>query len=187
MSDATFRNRREVLDFLRAEGWVVGQSTLYRHADEGKLKCGEGGEYAEAAVRRYAKAWLKQAATGKTEAKGSEDLQREKLQADIEAKREAALSMREKRERESGRWVLRSEAALDLAARAGALQARLKHAVHSKVLDWVALVEGRPTKAQALRQEVEAALDDALADYARQGAFEVVFEKDEQAKEDSHE
>lgn len=174
------RRPADVLRFImeRCEG--ASRTTVFRHASEGLIPRTKAGDFVEAGVLQYVEAQVKAGRLrwkegGGPEAKEAAGLQVKKLEKAIALQDLEERERRIKLERLEGRLISREEAALDLAARAGALDARLRHMVRARVMDWVALVEGKPAKAQDLRHEIELALDDLLADYARQGEFVAEF------------
>jgi hypothetical protein len=65
----------DVLEYLKAGGWMITRTTLYRHQGEGKLAL-RGGAYRIRDVDRYARTWLKQSTTGKRLREQSEEMQR---------------------------------------------------------------------------------------------------------------
>jgi|GEM_PF-5565584 len=185
----------DVLRFIEERCEGASKSTVFRHAKGGLVPRRKDGAFTEAGVLQYIEAqvadgklrWRK---GGEPKAKEAAGLQVKKLEKAIALQDLEEEERRLKLERLKGGLISRDEAALDLAARAGALDNRLRHGVRTKVLDWISVVSGNPNKAQDLRHALEAWLDEALADYARQGEFVVEFEVEEtgeETKEENHE
>ena len=78
-----------------------------------------------------------------------------------------------------GRYILKEQVHLELAARAVTLASGLKTAFEAQHLDLVALVDGNPRKGAALVEKLEAMLDEALNEYSREMEFEVTFEAEQ--------
>jgi len=53
------KNLLEVVDFLKAAGWKVSKSAVYRHRQQGRIGSQGDGGFLVADVERYARDWLK--------------------------------------------------------------------------------------------------------------------------------
>ena len=51
--DIVFKSLLEVWKYLKAEGWHISKSGLYKHREKGLIKAGDGGYYHLKGVRRY--------------------------------------------------------------------------------------------------------------------------------------
>jgi hypothetical protein len=166
---------KEVIRFLETEGYA-STTSVYRHRKEGKLKPDADGSFSEAAVLRYAKANLRQMATG---LKDSEDaaLRQDKLaEAREELIREQTRLARRKREIEEGKWVPKAGVAQDLAMRAVMLKTGLKQLITSSVSDWIHLVGGDPRRAPDLLRAMLEGHERLLSDYARADNITLIIE-----------
>lgn len=176
----------DVLRFIEERCEGASKSTVYRHADSGLVPRLKDGAFTEAGVLQYIEAQVSEGKLrwrkgSEPEAKEAAGLQVKKLENALALQALEEEERRIKLARLKGSLVSREDVALDMAARAGALDSRLKHLVRAKVTEWVSMVEGKPTKAQDLRHEMEKALDDLLADYARPGEFTVEFMEEAEA------
>jgi hypothetical protein len=171
-----FQTIADVLKYLKMAGWKVTKTSLYRHRDEGKLLPKEGGSFLRRDVDKYAKSFLKLQSTGKKARQLEDELQRKKLQAELDN-----LDLEHKRkklqyDRELSKYILREEVDLQLAARAGILDAGLRHWIQSKVADWIRATGGDLKKAGELINLMMRDLDEHINSYALSREYEVVFD-----------
>jgi len=171
-----FKNLTEVTSYLKNEGWQVSQSTVYKHGQEGKIRPDIGKAYSLAAVKRYANRFLVLAKTKQTIS--DEDLQRKKLMAETARVTEQAKLAQIKRMSEEGKYILRSDLFLEMAARAATLEAGLKYMISSKAADWIEMVDGDQKKVGDLIRAMENGLNEGLNEFASTKEFQVVFELD---------
>lgn len=178
------RDWRAVLAYVSENGRKLGKTKLYNDIGLGRLKKQPDGTFKQRDVDRYM-ASLPMAGTPDIVAEKAADRQRRKEEADIRkaesvAEREAFdLAVKK------GRYILKEQVHLELAARAVALATGLKTALEAQNLDLVATVDGNPKKGAALIERMEAILDEAFNEYSREMEFEVTFtaESAEQAGE----
>jgi len=97
----TFKNLREVVAYLKEQGWKISQAGLYKHSGEGKIKSEKDGTYTQKGVMRYAKGFLTTRETKRKE--DDEELQRRKTKAEIALKEEQLKRERIKRMVDEGR------------------------------------------------------------------------------------
>lgn len=173
-----FDNLLAVLEYLKHGGWKAARQSLYRHHDQGKIVAEPDGRFKQRIVDKYAKTFLKQVATGKTVSKNMGDLQRKKLEHELE-------SVRLKNEREQfnydkdrGLYIPRAQMEIEVAARAGVLLAGLRHWITSNAADWIELVGGDVKKVGELINKMGNDLDDHVNIYAGAVEFEAVIEGD---------
>lgn len=102
-----FKNLTEVARFLKGEGWKVSQSTIYKHAREGKIRAEGDGTYTHRAVMTYAKRFLMTRDTRKKIE--DEEIQRKTAKKELELKEERLKQERIKRMREEGKVILRED------------------------------------------------------------------------------
>jgi hypothetical protein len=169
-----FKNRKEVAAFLKKEGWKVSQSTFYEHSKIGMIWPDvEKKRYSLKAVLKYAKTHL--VPMGTMQKKKDEDLQRKKIEAEIEWKQEQARREKIKRQKEEGELIERDRIYLELASRAAVLEAGLKGMIQIRAGEFVALVGGDEQKAAELVREITAEVDLVMNEFATMKEFEVVF------------
>jgi len=153
-----FKTLKEVLSYLKDEGWKVEKSKLY--ADKNKIDRQKDGSYLAADVDRYAKLCL-------SRLDGSDETPvdaAEKLKWEIEFNKQRAKKLELENEVEKGRWLLRSEVSQMFAARAALLKDAVGPAfIHPRVADVIELVGGDQAKAPELiawwLREVEKHMD----------------------------
>lgn len=165
---------RAVLTHVSENGRKLGKTKLYNDIGLGRLKKQPDGTFKQRDVDRYMMG-LPMSGTSDIVAEKAADRQRRKEEADIR-KAEAAA------EREvfdlavkKGRYVLKEQVHLELAARAVTLASTIKTAFEAQNLDLVAAVDGNPKKGAALIERMGAILDEAFNEYSREIEFEVVF------------
>lgn len=139
-----FKNLLEVLDYLKGEKWKISKSTLYEHKRKGLIRPDRDGTYSLRVVQRYAYDYL--ALENIQVKKQEDDLQRRRVSAEIARIEEQTKREKLKREIEEGKYVLREEFELELAARAAVLDTMRQAAIRTRAAERVALVGGDPAK-----------------------------------------
>lgn len=166
---------KEALAHITEElGRKCGKTKLFDDIKAGRLKKQPDGSFRLRDVERYA-ASLPMAGTPDGVAEKAADRQRRKEELEIEEK-----SLKVRREAlklavEEGRYVLKSDVHLELAARAVTLASGLKTAFEARHLDLVDAVGGNPKKGAVLVELLERMLDEELNNYSREMEFEVTF------------
>jgi len=149
-----------VVDYLDAEGWKATKTTVHRHQKEGKLLPGEDGTFQIKDVDKYARTWLKQKSTGKRVSEKMDELQRKKLDLEIQN-----LELEHKRKehsygRDLNRFIPREQMEIELATRAGILDAGLKHMVQARAAEYIRLTGGDTKKVAELIIKMNQDLDE---------------------------
>lgn len=186
-SDKTISTIADVLKYLKSNGWKETKSSLYRHQKEGKLLPRPNGGYLQKDIDKYARTWLKQTSTGKKIQEQMDELQRKKLEKEL-YKLELECKQREfTLEKDQERYVPKEQMELELAARAGILDAGLRHWIQSHVSDWTRLVEGNMKKVGELINLMNHSLDEHMNNYASTREYRVIFDADhgEEPEEDN--
>lgn len=173
-----FDNVDEVIDYLAAGGWVAKKSTIYRHRKEGKLLPKDSGKFRQKDVDRYAQTWLKRQSTGKKVKELEDQLQREILEEELATARERRRKIERENRIAEGKVVDRGEVENWMAARAGILEAGLKHWIQSRVADWIRMSGGDLKKAGELINAMTRDLDEHINNYAQAKEFELVIDGD---------
>lgn len=164
-----------VVDYLAAQGWRANKTTVYRHQQQGKLIPDKDGTYQLKDVDKYAKTWLKQQATGKKVNEAIDALQRRKIDLEIQNQEEDLKRKKWNFEREQKKYIKRDEVELELAARAGILDAGLKHMVKSHAAEWIRLAGGDMARVGELIALVGRQIDEHMNNYAAQMEFDVTI------------
>ena len=168
------RNRVAAVEYLKRNNIRISKTKLYRDADTGKLRVQPDGSILLSDIELYARAYLtpKQKASMNAEI---EALQKEKLELESNRLREQIAKLVWDREKEAGRYLLRSDFEMELAARAAVLQTTLQQMAATKAYDWIAVCKGEHSKAPDMAAMVKAEIDEALNNYASTDSFQVVF------------
>lgn len=172
------RDWRAVLAYVEENGRKLGKTKMFEDIKKGRLKKQPDGTFRQRDVDRYM-ASLPMAGTPDAVAEKAADRQRRKEEADIRKAEADAEARTFDLAVKKGRYVLKDQVHLELAARAGTLSSGLKTAFEAQGLDIVSLVEGNPKRCTALIERLESILDEALNEYSREMEFEVIFTETE--------
>ena len=179
-----FSNTLEVWRFLKAQGYKISKSLVYKHRDEGLLKEDKGNMYSLKGVLRYAKrARLKKdpKAMGVISANDDaqalmalEEIQRERELVELRIKKLKEKELARKVELFEGNWIRKEDFERELVARAVALGTKVRQEVLVRAPELILIVGGD----QARSREFIAAFDDiweaALSEYAKMGSYLVI-------------
>lgn len=160
-------------EYLVSKGYKVSESKIYRDKNAGKITLEQDGKsISTKAVWEYAEEYLE-----KTGVNGQDlsDIQSQKEYASLELKEEQIKKVRFQREKEEGKYILRSEFEKELASRAVVLDAGFRHLFNMRASEWVAIVNGQPDKSSDLLSALNNGLDEQLRAYASLRSFYVVF------------
>jgi hypothetical protein len=171
-----FENLLAVKEYLGKEGWQVSQSGIYKHKKEGKLLPASDGTYRQKDVDKYARTWLKLKSTGKKKQDKLDELQRMKLEKELEKLETENARSKLKFEVEQGKYIEKDRMFLEMAARAGVLDAGLNHWIQTGAADWIRLVDGDLKKIGELINDMNAGKDELLNHYAQTQEFQVIFD-----------
>lgn len=172
---------RAVVEYIAASRRKLGKSKLFEDIRRGRLKKQADGTFRVRDVDRYMVS-LPFSGTPDAVAEKAADRQYRKEESEIRRinavadKEEFRLSV------EKGRYVLKDQVHLELAARAVVLHSGIKTAFEARSLDFIAAVEGNPKKSLALTELLENILDEALHEYSQEMEFEVVFTDDDRER-----
>lgn len=173
----------DVLAYLRESDWKVTKTSLYRHHKEGKLTPRSDGAYSLKDVEKYARTWLKQQSTGKRLQEKTEDLQRRKLEMELKN-----LELENKRRelaygKDLERFVPKELMEIELATRAGILDAGLKHWIQSRAAEWIRAGSGDTKKVGDLINLMNHDLEEHINSYAASLEYQVVIDAEEEVEE----
>ncbi len=176
-----------VLRYLRGLDWRVSRTSLHRHHEEGKLAPRADGLYALRDIDKYARTWLKQKSTGKHIAERLEELQSRKLDLELQN-----LELERKRKelaynKDLDKYVLRSLMEIELATRAGILDAGLKHWVQSRAAEWIRAGGGDTKKVGEVINLMSHDLEEHINSYARLPDYQVIIDAEEDAANEAPE
>ncbi len=183
--DVRLKTIADVLDYL-VVNWKVTKTSLYRHKEQGKLLPQADGTYPQRDVDKYAKTWLKQKSTGKRFSEKMDELQRKKLEQELKN-----LELEHQRKafayaKDEEKYILREQMDIELAARAGILDAGLKHWIQSRAADWIRTVSGDTKKVGELINLMNRDLDEHINSYASTREYQVIIDADEEPETETN-
>lgn len=178
----SFSTLADVLECLERSGWKVTKTSLYRHQKEGKILPGPEGAYLRRDVEKYARTWLKQASTGRRVSDRMDELQRRKLEIELEN-----LELDRKRklnayQKDIGEFISKKQAETDRAILTGILAVGLFRWVDLTAAQVIRLVNGDMQKVGELRFMMRREVEDLLNSYAAPIDFEVVVDAEDDAE-----
>jgi len=185
MSEAlstTFSSTAQVIEYLTNQQRKIAKSKLYADIKSGRLRKRENG-FTQSDVDSYART-LPLMSTPDGQAKAADDLARRKQEAEIKRIEEQAKREQIKRLREEGKLIPREDVEMELSTRAVSLETSLKSAIEVHVLELINAVEGNPNHSHTLINKIEALIDTALNDYAREMEIDVEFSCDDTEESD---
>jgi hypothetical protein len=178
-SDEKYSTEKSILKYLSDNGWKTSKATLNRHIKiERKLLRQVDGTFTQKSIDKYAETWLKKTATGKRLQEGLDELQRQKLEAELKN-----LTLKNDREtfnyeKDRSLYIPREQMEIELATRAGILIAGLKHWVQTNVSDWIELSGGDTRKVGELINKMSNDIDEHLNLYASHREYEIVIDSE---------
>lgn len=168
-------NRLEVMKHLRREGFKIGKSKLYKDSAAGLLKIQPDGSVLERDIDRYVRvAGLKKPAEisdGELQI-----LQKKKNEMEVRKLEAQVSDLTFKQAVAQGRYIPRAEFEMEMAGRAGALDAGLRHRFLSECRDLVDAVSGDPALVPIIQEMLGKMLDEALNEYASLDNFQVIID-----------
>ncbi|MBL3582608.1 hypothetical protein [Oleidesulfovibrio alaskensis] len=173
----SFGSLKEVLEYLQEQGRKISKSKLYQDKSRGLLKAQADGTFRQRDVDRYAGA-LGLVATPDKEAAEAQEFASRKAKAEAEKLEEQAKAERFKNEVRAGRYILREDVEVELAARAGVLGTGLRTMIETSLLDILHTAQGNPKRAPEVLALFERKLDAALNEYSRPIVYEVTLSDD---------
>ena len=170
-SQRSLANILAVAEYLNAQGWKAGKSTLYKHQKEGKLRQKSDGTFRQADVEKYASAYLKRrdgSDTGKLD-----QLQQERVVAETRKAMAQAEHWEIKTRAFSGDYVPKEFFELELAKRAAVIRNDLESFARSESAGIIHLVNGEDGKVSDLVDHLLDRIGDFLEHYAEEKEFKV--------------
>lgn len=171
-----FKNRAEVLEYLRGQEVKISRGKLYKDADTGKLRMESDGSILLMEVDKYIKSALKPFKKAGT-APDIEKLQTEKLERENDKLDEQIKKLIWEREKETGKYILRDDFEMEIVARAAVFAVSLKQMVSIKALDWVSIVQGNHALVKDMTDAIIRDIESVLNDYATTDTFQVMIDK----------
>ena len=182
-SEPYFETQAQVLRYLQAEGWKIKKSALSNHVHETKLKPDVNGGFTLKAVVDYARIHLARKDTLQKLEDGQ--LQRTKLEKEIQLRDEEIKFRKLRRMIEEGKYILKEDVFLELAARAAVLEAGYKGMLQARAGDFIEIVGGNEKKTGDLIRAMTLEYDSMLNEFAKTTGFQVVLEGTENGNSDT--
>lgn len=169
---------KDALQYINDQNRKLGSVKFYREIKEGKVKRQAGtGYFLTSDLDLYATTLPYKATPNGPVVEVLEERQRKKDEADIRLKEAQASIAEHKLAVQQGKYVLKSDVWLELAARAVALRNSLKNAFEARVLEMIGLVDGDTSKAEDIVFWMNGIFDDAFSEYAQPFDLRVDFSK----------
>ena len=170
-----FETQREVLAYLKGQGYKIEKSALSNHVRSRLLTKGKDG-YKKKSVDRFAELALKNADTGQraSEAKTADLIER-KLRAEIKKLEEHGIIASIERQTKQGKLISVEEVEEGLVGRAMVLEAGYEHMVYTRAAEWVELVGGDQSRTDQLITSLLEAKGEWLNQYAQASEFEITM------------
>lgn len=172
-----FKNRIEVLKYLKDQGAKVGKSKLYNDSESGKLRMRPDGSVLLSDVDLYIRAYLSPKKKGGA-APEIEDLQRDNLEKQNKKLDEQIKKLEWEREKETGKHILRDDFEREIVARAAVFEISLKQMITSKIYDWISVCQGNHAQANSMADMINQSIDNVLNDYASTDKFQVLINRE---------
>lgn len=172
------KNRSAVLRWLQAAGWQVKKSTFHNNCKKGLLALNRSGVYSRLAVRKYAEQYHVHSSTGQTVNDADVSLATEKIKKEIKRIETATTRDQFDLDVKMGRYVLRSDVEVELAARAVVLDNGFEYMFQANLSEIIAMVHGDQQLAPALLEFLKEKKDEQMNVYANMGEFLVALDID---------
>ena len=173
-------NVADVLDYL-APVWKVTKTSLYRHQKEGKFLPQADGTFLQKDIDKYARTWLKQKSTGKRISEKTDELQRKKLEKELQKLDIDTERSQFNFDKEKKKYIPKEQMDVEFAGLIGILDAALKHLVQSRVADWIRMAGGDTKKAGEVINLVSRQVDEILNSLSEPVDYQIIIDAEEEA------
>lgn len=173
------KNRSAVLRWLQGAGWEVKKSTFHNNCKKGLLALNRAGVYSRRAVRKYAEQYHVHSSVGQTVNDADVSLATEKIRKEIRRIETATTRDQFDLDVKMGKYVLRSDVEVELAARAVVLDNGFEYMFQANLSEIIAIVRGDQQMAPALLEFLKEKKDEQMNIYANMGEFIVALEIDD--------
>lgn len=169
-----FRNRKQALDWLKAQGYKVSQGKFYKDCEEGCPAIHKDGSVSRFQVLQYGQQLdLERRNPAAENQKADEaEIKRKIAEAEIAERK----NEREKRQMDS-EWLQRAEALGQIAAILGKLRSALRRRHSTGYQELIRKCNGDHTRGNEVQEYLEAMLRQAFNDVAGHGRIEGVLRK----------
>lgn len=168
VSEQTFLNIKDVIEYLTAQGFKIRKSACYLHSSQGKLLPQPDGTYAVKAVLKYAKLFLKRR-DGRPIGGRMEGIQEERLNSEARKIRFQADIAETRSKLLAGNYIEKVEFERALAQRALLFKSDIETFCNGAAAGIINLVGGDPLKTSDLIQYMREQGSNWLDRYAIDG------------------
>lgn len=185
--ERVYKNRDDVLQQLQREGYALKKSKLYADSKRGLLHVSTDKTVTETALRAYIAHPL--ARLGKNEPVTADDVLRvssEKMRHEADLQREMARERKRKNDVADGLLMPREQVHLELAGRAAAFEAGLKHAISvgiPSIMEECAAIADKTERNLHASRRLHELVDQQMNEYAAIKSFMAVILENEAAEE----
>lgn len=170
-NEKVFENVYLLVEHLEKQGFKISKSKAYRDKRAGILRVEPDGVVLANNARAYAMTLRKV---------GVSPINLEKINEEKSKKEVERLSLEIEKikfnlDRERGKYLLKEEFEMEMAARASVFDLSLRHMVHTRVPEWIKVTGGSDEKTNLLIELMNKEIDDLLNSYAAMDRFQVVF------------
>jgi len=159
--------------YLKDQGYKICKTVLADSVKNGLIPR-YNGKFDRKTLDLYAENNLKIIETGLTHGDHKKiNLQERKLRAEIKIKEAQALKAEKENDILDGKYILKTDHNLEIAAAIGVLESSLKHGYRINVSDFIDCVEGEQKHGDALHRLLCDTLDDEFNKMAKMGAVRV--------------
>ncbi|MEI6128038.1 MAG: hypothetical protein WCQ99_15935 [Pseudomonadota bacterium] len=170
--DPSFENTMEVVKHLQEQGYAVKKSKVYKDAKAGLLRVEENGRINEISVRAYASGLDKKASIS---VQDIEDRSVRKIEAEIKRLDTQNKAAQYELDIKMGKYILRSDFEMEVAARAAVLDSGLRYFFQVKSGELIDVVGGDRRRSGDLVDMLNACLDSRMNDFADCERFQVII------------
>jgi len=177
-AEEVFDNRLAVLAYLKGHGYKLAKSKIYNDAKAGLLRLQPDGSVLDSDVKRYIRLANVKKVTETNAQSRAVEISLKTKEKELEKVSEQVAKLRREREVLEGGWFSKDDFFMELAARAAVLDSGMRHAIHTRLAEYVRVVDGDPDKAYLLLEKMMTHWDELLNQYATMDSFQVVFEEE---------
>jgi len=162
----SFATLTEVHAYLVDQGWRVARRTVYLHEKKGMLQRAPSGAFERAAVDKYARLHLKEAATGRKATDRGALLQERRLTEEIGRIRAQRIRAEHEIDILKGKYISKLDHEADLIAQAHGIVNYLSKIKHTLPARLVEAARGDASRVHAVHVLLAEAIDAILNEYA---------------------
>jgi len=171
----SFPSLLSVVDHLDKAGFRISKSKIYRDKDKNQIKINKDNSVLETEVRAYASTLERK--EGNLD--DLNDIHIQKTTKEVIKLEEQIAKLKFDREKDEGKYILKSDFEAELASRSAIFDIGFRHAFNLHAREWIAIVSGKPDKSAEFLQSLNTVLDEQLTGFASIKTFQVLFQNNE--------